>query len=138
MKIRREQLNAFQEVADDAFVRRVINYVQEKHGTLTIELPSGKFLISDLSDETLSRLAHNGIIQARKYGMSWESTLTSFVLIMFMTAPNFHQHPIINRILRDESIEPNMRIDRLLEHVTGANWQAAKDIGDPQAWGLTE
>jgi hypothetical protein len=132
--IRKEQFQVFQEVEDEKFVERVVRHLLDKHGSLSVELPSDKFLVSDMPVETLRHLVRNGIVQAREYGMTWETTLTSFVVMMFITSPNFHLYPAVNAILQDESVEPDNRTDRLVENITEAEWLEAKEKYDPQAW----
>jgi hypothetical protein len=49
-------------------------------------------------------------------------------------APNLDEHPLLRRGFKNESVEPNLRIDRLLEQATSENWQAVKERYDPEAW----
>jgi hypothetical protein len=134
--IRNEQFKTFQEVANKNFVDRVAKFLREKHGNLSIKLPSGDLLVSKISDEDLKALIQKGIDKAQEYGMTWETSLTSFVVIMFMIAPNFHEHPTVISLLQDESIEANARIDRLVETFGSEDWQTVKEGYDSQSWGL--
>jgi hypothetical protein len=77
-----------------------------------------------------------GVARARAYGLTWESSITSFVILMFKVAPNFDQHPAINRALNDTQVAPDARIQRLLEVTTSSDWWEAKDRYDRAAWQL--
>jgi hypothetical protein len=81
-------------------------------------------------------MVRNGIARARRYGMNWESSLTAFVVLMFVAAPNFDEHPLIQRILRDDGAAPNERIDRLWEKTSEANWKTVEQDYDASAWSI--
>jgi hypothetical protein len=66
--------------------------------------------------------------------MTWESSLMAFVAIMFVAAPNFDQHPLIGRVLKDEAVAPDARINQLWERTTDQNWEAVAQNYDPSAW----
>lgn len=134
MIIRAKQLDVFQETADKNFINRVAGFLKEKHGNRLIKLPSRDILVSEIPDNDLRNLVQNGIRQARKFGLTWETSLTSFVVIMFIAAPNFYEHSTVNPLLQDESIEPDARIDRLTKILTQEDWQAVKESYDPQFW----
>ncbi|MDQ3132147.1 MAG: hypothetical protein M3Q99_15475 [Acidobacteriota bacterium] len=136
MIIRQKQFEVLQEVADKNFVERIVGHLQEKHASLAVELPSGKLIVSDIPVETLHRLVSGGVAQAREYGITWETNLTSFVVMMFIASPNFHLHSAVNAILQDEDVKSEDRVDRLVENITEAEWQDAKESYDPQAWNL--
>jgi hypothetical protein len=66
--------------------------------------------------------------------MKWKSSLKAFVVTMFVAAPNFDEHPIIQRILRDEKLEPEARLDALLERTSDQNWEAVEKNYSAGAW----
>jgi hypothetical protein len=139
LKVRHSQLKAFQPSAEAAFEHRVADYLRENHADGAVKLPadSGEVKeveVKSLDDETLLKMIRTGIARARSYGMTWESSLTAFVVIMFVIAPNFDEHPLMTHILKDGSIEPDERIDRLWEHTTDSNWEAAKRDYNVAAW----
>ncbi len=138
LTIRPEQMEAFKATAEAAFVRRVASYLRAKHGEVIVELPSATLAVKQISDERLCEIVRKGVERAREYGMTWESTLTAFVVLMFVTAPNFDDHPLIQRAMKDESIPPDSRIDQLWERTTDQNWEAVERSYDPQAWGISE
>ena len=104
LKIRREQFEVFQPVAEAAFVRRVVEHLRDNHADAVVQLPNEVILVKQIADERLRRLAKDAIARARGYGMDWESTVTAFVVLMFVAAPNFDEHPLIQRVLKDERV----------------------------------
>ena len=141
--IRREQFEIFQPIAEAAFVRRVTAHLRENHAEAVIQFPDEVILIRQISDDRLYPLVQNGIARARGYAMDWESAITAFVVLLFVAAPNFDAHPLIQRILRDERVPANSRIDQLWERTSEENWEVVRKHYDPAAWtasleGVTE
>jgi hypothetical protein len=138
LKIRTEQIQAFQPLAEEGFEWRVVDYIKTSHAQVSIQLLTGRFTVSQLPDATLHTMVREGIRRARAYGMTWQSTITSFVVLMFVTAPNFDEHPLIKRVLKDERIKPDLRIEQLWEQTKDQNWRAAEQMYDPSAWLVQE
>jgi hypothetical protein len=134
LRIRPEQVEVFQPAAEDAFERRVVEYLRENHADEIVVLPAGEHEVKDLDDETLLKMVRAGIARARSYDMTWESSITAFVVLMFIVAPNFDSHPLINRALRDDKVDPNSRVEEIWDHTTEANWDAARDSYDAGGW----
>jgi hypothetical protein len=134
LTIRQEQLDEFEGVAEAAFERRVAAYVRGQHGDEVVTLASGAGELKGLDEETLLRLVRGGIARARSYGMTWESSVTAFVVLMFTVAPNFDSHPLVRRALRGGGVEPDLRIEEMWDKVSAENWEAARDSYDPAAW----
>lgn len=132
--IRREQFELFQPVAESAFVKRVVEHLRTHHADVVIQLPNEVILVKQISDERLHRMVSRGMTRARDYGMDWESSVTAFVVLMFVAAPNFDKHPLIERVLRDERVEVNSRVDQLWERTSEDNWEAIRKNYDPTAW----
>lgn len=138
LRIRPEQQAVFQNLADIAFERRVVAFMRDKCGPVKVQIPSGSFSVRDLPEQTLSQMVHTGVARARTYGMSWESSLTSFVMIMFICAPNFDAHPLVGRILHDPETEPDKRIDKVIEAMTEESWKTASQMYDVHTWALEQ
>lgn len=134
LKVRPEQMEAFQPVADSHFVQRVGQFLRERHAQTVVRLPQGPTLISRLSDSLLSELVKNGLECARSYGLSWESSISGFIVLMFKAAPNFHQHAAVNASLTDSQIPPDERVKDILAKTSAAVWTEIKDSYDPAAW----
>lgn len=137
LKIRREQIKAFQPVADAAFVRRLAAHVRAEHAEAPVFLPEGETTVELLTDERLHEMVGRGVERARAYGMTWESSITAFVVLMFVSAPNFDDHPLLRRVLKDEQTDPDLRIERLWEQTSDDNWEQVEQNYDARAWGLT-
>jgi hypothetical protein len=138
LSIRTEQLEAFQPAADAALEARVVEYLREEHAEEIVRMPWGDFSIDELPEEVLLAMVREGFRRARRYGLSWEATLTAFVVMMISVAPNFDEHPLIRRVLADEQIEPNARVERLWERTTDENWEAARENYDADAWRVSD
>ena len=132
--IRPEQFEIFQPVAEAAFVRRVVEHLREEHADAVIQFPNEVVLVKQISDERLYTIVRIGIKRARDYGMDWESSVIAFVVLMFVAAPSFDRHPLIQRVLKDERAEVNSRIDQLWERTSEENWEAVRKNYDPAAW----
>jgi hypothetical protein len=128
------QIQAFDSLADAMFVDRVSQYLKDHHASTEIGVTEGRSTVRDLPDETLRKFVQNGITRARTYGITHESSLAAFVVLQFETAPNFDEHPVLQRALKDERVEPNLRIDRLMERASEQNWEAVRDRYDARAW----
>jgi hypothetical protein len=138
LKIRPEQLEAFQTVADAAFAARVAKHLRANHTDVTVRIPSGEVALGRISEATLNRMVQTGISRARGYGFAWESNLAGFIVAMFLSAPNFDAHPLIERVLRDQNVKPEDRIDNLWSRVSAQNWKAVESYYDETAWNLDE
>lgn len=134
LKIRPEQMQAFQPSAEASFERRVVEYIKTHQAEVVVQLTTGTFTVSQIADATLTEMVRRGIKRARAYGMTWQSTITSFVVLMFVMAPNFDAHPLIKRVLSDESIKPDLRIEQLWERTKDPNWRAAEQMYNPNTW----
>jgi hypothetical protein len=136
LKIRSEQFETLQQAAETVFVRRTVEYLQKEHADLVVQITKGTFRVKELPYETLHEMTRNGIARAREYGISWQSKLVAFVALVFATAPNFDDHPLVHQILQDEKVPPNSRIDELWERTSDQDWEMVKRSYDANAWNL--
>ncbi len=134
LKIRNQQIQAFQSVAEISFLRKLVEYIYENHPQVAVQIGENLTVICQIPEKELKILVSNAINQARTYGITSESSLASFVVLTFVTAPNFDEHPLIKRLLEDEKIAANDRIDSFWQHTTEQNWQAVKQNYDAKAW----
>jgi len=134
LTIRPEQFTAFQSVAEADFEHRILEHLREHHADETVRLPEGDFTIEKLSDERMLELIRYGLKRARGYGTTWESSLTSFVVLMFVVAPNFDEQPAIKEVLKDESIEANLRIEEVWEKTSENDWNKSAEQYNREAW----
>lgn len=134
MQIRADQLRVFQPIAESAFDQRVINYLRQNHADVLVRLPDRSLTIADASEDILRKLVSSGIRRARAYGISWESNLTAFVVLMFVAAPNFDSYPNIRQVLDNQMTHPELRIDDLWEQTSEEDWEAAEQGYEVNAW----
>jgi hypothetical protein len=70
-------------------------------------------------------MIEHGMVVARGYGLETQRDLAGFVLNMIRINPEFHKQPRINAILKDTSLEPPERREKLLTCVSGDEWEEA-------------
>jgi hypothetical protein len=136
LRIRSEQMEVFRPVAEEAFIIRVAEHLRDNHADVAVQVPDRVLVVKQISEEMLHEMVRRGLARARQYGMNWESSLTAFVVLMFVAAPNFDRHALVQRVLKDERVEANSRIDQLWEKTSEENWQAVKENYDVAAWEL--
>lgn len=137
LKIRAEQLEAFRPVLDAALAAKIATDLRERHPDLAVRLSSGTLNLIQLPDSTLHQLVRDGIARAREYGFSSEFALSAFATIRFTKAPNFDSDPLIQSVLRDESVTPDARLDLLSERISTQTWEMVEKEYDPGAWQIT-
>ncbi|MEW6127923.1 MAG: hypothetical protein AB1757_12865 [Acidobacteriota bacterium] len=138
LTIRDEQMDAFQETAEAAFAKKIIEYLKENHGDEIVQIPDGKCKIAHLPETIFFDMVFKSLQRAKRFGFSYRSTLKTYVVLRFVVAPNFDEHPIIKRILTDENIPADDRIDQLWERTSEQNWEAAEQNYDTDAWGIKQ
>ncbi len=127
----------FQQVAEVAFNRRLAEHLQQKYASFGVELPMDVTTIGNLPFATLLEMVRQGIARARAYGMAFESSFAAFLAIMIEFAPNFDEHPQVQQILKDESLPPDARLDRVLdEAILEQQREEIKQNYDSGAWAL--
>ncbi|MHC4742287.1 MAG: hypothetical protein ACYS8Z_10265 [Planctomycetota bacterium] len=119
LKIRKEQMDVFQQQAEINFVRYVAKQLRGNHAEA----------VKSLSEDKLYRRVEYGIQRAREYGLTWKNNLRTFVTLMFVIAPDFDRSPAFRKYLTAENVPSNERIDVLLEEITEADWRNA--VEDP-------
>ena len=122
--IRAEQMAAFGAEAEAAFEQRLMAHLREHHRARVCDLPDGVLL----------DMTRTGIARARRYGITWESNLIAFVALMFEVAPNFDQHPRMQMILTGHNIDPENKIDLLVERTPENVWREVKARSDVSQW----
>jgi hypothetical protein len=85
---------AFDAYAEERFVDRAASYVRTEFGSA----------IDPIDDVELRAMVKNGIARARRHGITLESSLVRFLLLMFQVAPNFDEHPAFACVLADADL----------------------------------
>jgi len=139
LSIRPEQKLVIETVAQENFVRRIGAHLRAEYPQATVTLPTDEeFTVAALPEERLYDLIRTGIARARRYELTFESSIAAFTAVMFEIAPNFDRHRLCQVLLSDEQTEPHARFDELLAVLTDKNWEAIRADYDPQAWTLEE
>jgi hypothetical protein len=77
----------------------------------------------------------HGVAVARTYGLVTQRDLALFVRNMVTINPEFHLQPHIHAILKDPSLEPPERREKLLMDVSDEEWdEAAKMTPSDPYW----
>lgn len=135
LSIRNEQMSVIEAVAQEKFVRRIAAHLLKEYSKAVVILPDDKkFTVDELPEETLYDLVRTGMERARRYGLTFESSIAAFTAVMFEVAPGFDTHQLSQVLLNDEEVEPNARLDELLNVLTEKNWESIRADYDPQAW----
>lgn len=116
LTIGKQQLTALKKSVEGAYARDLTRYIRAEH-------PEA---VEAISDEELVRRVGLGIARAEAHGLTWDSSITAFVAMMFEVAPTFDEQPAIARVLKDESIPANRRIDALWDRTTDEDWDEAE------------
>jgi hypothetical protein len=136
-KIKSEQIRLFQPDAEEAFVVRVMDYLKERHPDAAVQFPEITSRVAELPDETLQKTVRGGLERGREYGIEWKSTLLSFVVLLFIVAPNFDRHPKARDFFaRTETID-DAALESLIDEMTDEDWTAIEKRYDPEALNLT-
>lgn len=122
--IRKRQMEVFKKAGEKNFVAELAQTVRENHAEA----------VEDSSDEELKEYVRVGIARARGHGLVSEEAITAFVRLMFDIAPNFDEQTNIARMLKDERVEPDDRIELVLEAASEEDWAEAESLYDENAW----
>ena len=136
LRVRREQIDAFQPTAEEEFALRIVDYLRQHYARLVVKQVNALSLLERIPEESLLKLVRTGIARARANGFTFSASISAFVVLMFKAAPNFDQNPTISQSLK-ELLPEEQRLPKLLETVAAETWQQAKEQYDPSAWKLT-
>ncbi len=123
LKIRKEQVDAFLPRTDREVVDFIVGHLREESPELIERLPA----------DVLREMVGNGVGRARGHGLRRLEDLTAFVSIMFEIAPDFDEQPALRRVLRDDNIPADERMDRLFAPELDEAWEEAARYRDGEA-----
>ncbi|WP_310388956.1 hypothetical protein [Roseateles sp.] len=112
LTIRPVQMQAFDATAKQVFIDSV---------TLEIRLHLAD-KVADLSPDALRLRVADGLERAARYGFKKKYSLSMFIQLLFLAAPDFDQYPPIRHILQDPRLAPDDRIDHVIETLRNADW----------------
>jgi hypothetical protein len=134
MIIRSRQMEVFESAAEENFVRRLTEHLLENYAKSVVRLPDQESAVIDLPKETLDLLVRRSIERARRYDLSFESSISAFSAVMFDVAPNFDEHSVSKLCLNDENVETNERLNELLKLLTEKQWEKIRTDYDVENW----
>lgn len=134
MVIRDAQFAILGRNAMAGFIKQLAEYIRARHGSTVVRLSHGELSVDAMPSAELEALVQTGIERAGLYGISWRSALASFVVAMFVVAPNFDEDVRIHELLSDEDIEADYRMDSISEQVTEEQWNVVRQTYDTKAW----
>ncbi|MBI4903458.1 MAG: DUF4123 domain-containing protein [Acidobacteria bacterium] len=120
------QMDRFQQVVDEQFVDELVGHMKDKHAAEVAEWPS----------EVQRARAGTAIARARSYGIESTGSIRTFLSLMIQSGPNFDRHPSVNAVLKDPSIEEDLRPNAAIANLPGREWDAAKASRDDAAWNI--
>lgn len=114
-----------QTVGEPAFVQRVMTHFQRYHIEAVYEWP----------EELLRKRIEHCLARGRKWGLTWEYSLTVFAAHMIRIHPEFDEQPDIHRELGNAAHGlPDERIDALPAYVRARAWDEAQEKSDPELY----
>lgn len=134
MVIRAQQMDLLDKKAQTDFVISLRDYLRQSHGTVRVRLPFRDYDLREIPERILTELVRRSIEKGKLYSLTWQSSLASFVTLMFVAAPNFDADPLIHRTLTDAAIPANNRVDRVCQVTTDSYWENVRKAYDPAAW----
>ena len=119
--IKREQREA---MGEPAFVDRTVDRFRRYY----LEF------VYMLDEEELRLRVKHGIERARSYGLTYESSITTFVANMITINPEWDKHPAVQKALHDTELPVNSRIPAMMGCISDEEWEEAAAQGDPDAY----
>ncbi|WP_163831906.1 DUF4123 domain-containing protein [Spartinivicinus ruber] len=124
LKLTDKQVEAFDIQAQLNLSWQMVEHLKEEQADL----------VEGQTDHDLQEMTYKGLQKGAKYGLTDEVDLISFVVMMFVVAPNFAEQPGIKARLTDESIPEDERFEYMVETTTEEEWEAAVEAYDIDAW----
>lgn len=120
LKIRNEQIEAFNESLREKFIRNLCLELRDEH----------KESVEPLDDEELREMVEVGVERAEEYGLESDDDVETFVTLLFTVGWYFDRYELFEFYLTDESCEPDERMEYIFEVATEEDWDAAAELSD--------
>ena len=124
LSINSQQFSRFDEKLQSGFVDRLVKEAREHYAET----------YGDLPDSGLRLLVESGLVRATAFGFQHQSSLATFVHMMFGVAPNFYAHPAVRAALADTALPLEDRMEALPERVDPSVWDEIVRDFDATAW----
>ena len=116
LKFAKRQMKVIDTEVEAAYAREMAAYLRMEHAED----------VAALSEDKLYTRVSIAIQRASRYDMTWDTSITAYVAIMFTISPTFDEQPAIRAVMNDESVPPNLRIDALWDRTTDDDWDEAE------------
>lgn len=133
LRIRQEQFGALLADATATFVGALVRQIHLTFADKLVMLPDSEDLVRNLPHALLETLVFHGLRKALKYGLTWESSISTFVSLMFEVAPSFDRHPTIRALLSQPDCDQRLILDGLCA-LDGLVWDEVESTYDRSAW----
>lgn len=124
LTIRREQMQVFQQLADDKFISTVADHLHSHHAKI----------IQGLPESILRKRIEFGLQRASDYGLTWQNNLITFITMLFEIGIGFDSHPLFQQHLTDPRVPANSRMEQLLEETSGEDWDSVQHVCANNPW----
>lgn len=109
--IRDEQMDVLARATGHQFVVRLARAVERRHPEWAAR-----------PRDALYAEVETQLRRARAWGLTWSSSIADFVGLAFDVGARFDEHPVVRRLLGDESQPPDLRLRRLFDELTPDVW----------------
>jgi hypothetical protein len=116
------------------FENRLVEHVRTRRGKLKVPTPAGGTAVAELPESEIRQMVRLGIAKARQYGMTWQSSVAAFTVLMFDVGPSLDQHPTVRAELTHPDVPDQSRVEHLVAAVPATVWQEVRKSYDGQAW----
>jgi hypothetical protein len=120
--IRREQIAAFQEARDRAFIRWMVGYLRDHH----------EERVAGMADGEVEERAWQGLRRARQLGVREEQVAVDFIALLFLVASDLYERPAVRRRFAEAADTAGTPEDvvRALAALSADEWPALLDGWD--------
>ena len=91
-------------------------------------------IVGHLNDQDLQDLVEVGVARARRYDLSLETSIATFVSLMFEFGPNFDEQPTIAELLKESGVPADERIDLVVDYASEQDWDEVDRLRDDSGW----
>jgi hypothetical protein len=134
MRIRSEQLEQFQRAADETERNALCDVIRRTQAETVVRLPSRSCRVSELEHAELRALTDASMEIAKSFGLDPGADQSAFTAVRFSAAPNFHEHDVVEGILRQPGRTSAMKLKALWRDTTERHWDEIVQGYDTAAW----
>ena len=123
LSIKTDQLAKLGLVPEQRFVARVQEYLRRHHGEQHILMRDGSVPVHDMPSELLAQFVRMGIERARGHGLSWQSNIASYVVLMVLVHPRFDDDPSIRQAIDELTVPTDLDWQELWNKTSEDDWR---------------